>query len=1475
MKIRRKQWLASVLAIAMLSVYLPIIAAPAAAAAFGWTEESFDYAASTKLNTTEPEKGWSTGWLKDRALSIPLEDQYVVSEHHSLVRNERVDMYRGLNTPIQLGTDQVYYLRWTMQVDGPASTNGASRARLALSDNTFFGMRTIDGTTDRLFSGRFLGQQVDGMSFELGKEYQIVVKISASASGATKVGMKVYNAGEVLSEEPEAWDLSWSTQSKVAFQTIGLEANLYNPKGQITFDRIALSARWADIAGTAVFHSREDFDYSEGTPLSDTTADGGWSSGWKANAALTHAMDPSIRVTEFATIRQTGQLAMYRGLVVPVDLKKDADYYLRWKFSLEDGSDPAGRVWLMLDPGNFFGAAIQTPGSSAYQWTAKFLNQQQFGPAITEGEEYTVVVRISAKENGTDKASMKFYASTERLTLEPDVWDIEIEGESDARFNVMGFEAELNQTNSWITLDHIYTGFSWEDIAESRRYYMQDWFDQGANSPLNATFAAEGWTSGWKQDPQLLVRLPDSFKTTTDGNIRLADGESMYRGIMPMYMKNKQNYYISWKMAVEREASSSVAASVYLDPAHYFGIRENDNRPHELQFYASFGEAEADGPTMVPGKWYTIVAKIETSDLEEVQVYVKIYPEGHSASLEPADWDIRFSVHDASVFQAIGFESMLGDAGPLAIDQLTIGTTWEEASQSEERTVGKDLFSRIDLSLPELAEVKRLADREDYEAALHAYKDYFIDKLARLQLGKERPGFGNRGTAEQAMNGYITAYTPPDGTTVHYIGEPGQVQWYVVSEEDPNYPGTLAEMDFTLLLSDAFVETGEVKYMKRWNDYWDDFTRNNFNQWTEALNSPDRDKFHPLNDTWSSRLRLANRSDMFLQQLNKAALAHAESLKQAIDPVTLALTLNLLADTHLNRLVEIQSRPGGAPNQNFQVAISLFRASLTLNDYFDKDKLRNTSDQVVHAYVNEVNGVMMRDGSDLEQSFNYNGTLLELTEQLKALYEMAGETYDFSYSARRLRFLSSLIRPIGNMPGLSKMDNRPYFDKLNDWQANIQDETVQRILDNVVWNPGDVPEGNPDRSPLPAFTSIYYPYGGFAVMRSGWDRNAYHLFMKTSRRGSGHLDESGNQIQLTAFGKTMLVDAGPDSYSPADTEANLNDYFVSSFAHNTMAVDHLTQLMYKTPGAFTGYEQPIQARWLTSDKFEFVEGTYDNGYGTGYEEAKPSLTGVQHDRQVIYVKELGAFIVTDRMIWDDKNDQASHDYTQMWNFDRSYAENDVQILGNSIFTSAAEGPNLEMYHFSAAHRASQDPSSLYTKYYANSQPLLGYFRNKTTEKAEPKVDVHVDWEGHGDQLIVTLIHPFQNNVAAEKLNMMPGTNADHPEAEGFHAKKAGTDLYYQTAKNGKEVLHAGFITVKGEALLAVKSGDEWRGIVLGAESWSVNGKEQPLASANFEFEFRNRDVAGNKPGNILTQEFGVPETFQWVERNGGLVPAYR
>jgi hypothetical protein len=109
--------------------------------------------------------------------------------------------------------------------------------------------------------------------------------------------------------------------------------------------------------------------------------------------------------------------------------------------------------------------------------------------------------------------------------------------------------------------------------------------------------------------------------------------------------------------------------------------------------------------------------------------------------------------------------------------------------------------------------------------------------------------------------------------------------------------------------------------------------------------------------------------------------------------------------------------------------------------------------------------------------------------------------------------------------------------------------------------------------------SRLFASGGYAVMRSGWERDAHQLIVDVGPLGcptsSGHGHADLLSVQCAIFGEPCLVDAGTYCYTP---EPAWRDYFRSTAAHNTLLLDRLEQA--EPAGPFHWHQRP-HARLLT------------------------------------------------------------------------------------------------------------------------------------------------------------------------------------------------------------------------------------------------------------------------------------------------------
>jgi hypothetical protein len=404
-------------------------------------------------------------------------------------------------------------------------------------------------------------------------------------------------------------------------------------------------------------------------------------------------------------------------------------------------------------------------------------------------------------------------------------------------------------------------------------------------------------------------------------------------------------------------------------------------------------------------------------------------------------------------------------------------------------------------------------------------------------------------------------------------------------------------------------------------------------------------------------------------------------------------------------------------------------------------------------------------------------------------------------------------------------------DKLHpNFQSLFKDELVGRIINLKGNQDGDVP----------SFTSIVFPYSGYHILRDGWNKEAIHLYLKGGRKGVGHKSASGNQIQLTAFGRTILYRGGPRSYGTGPFEGH-NTYQLSSFGYNTVVVDSKSQLNENAPLQ----KEPIQARWLASLDFDFAEGIYDSGY----ESISESIT---HQRQVIFIKKAGLFIVTDRI-----GSEIEREYSQIWNFNHVYQESQISLDKDNqkFWTTDKNGPNVAIYNFSPAQVS-------YEKYYGQKEPEVRGWSG--VEPHHAALDIHANWKGTGQQQLVTLLHPTR---AGQSELLQINSDITNDITKISIQLDNDKNIFYLSSKTKEDILEIENIKIKGEALLLSIENDSIKGIALGAKDISYKGSVQKINSANFMFEIDNGKVK-------VIEEIKIPATFKWEETKEGIIPTY-
>jgi hypothetical protein len=553
------------------------------------------------------------------------------------------------------------------------------------------------------------------------------------------------------------------------------------------------------------------------------------------------------------------------------------------------------------------------------------------------------------------------------------------------------------------------------------------------------------------------------------------------------------------------------------------------------------------------------------------------------------------------------------------------------------------------------------------------------------------------------------------------------------------------------------------------------------------------------------------------------------------------------------------------------------------------------------------NGVIARfilpDGGDLEQSFNYNGSLFHVSESIAELF--AGQTLPewveqlHVAGIRRKRLLNSLRLASGTMPSVGNNAYGRDLRETNQSGDTFYDPLTGKLLDCMLYE-------NKKQLGVPVYTSIAFPYSGYYLMRNGWTPDSSALFFKSSRPGAGHGHPDNNGIELTAYGRHLLVDreSAPYNVGHLPKEQRRDCLWVweykdehAPWTANNLRIDGCGQ----RPGVNNkGYSTTIPDQpWFHSDTFDFVQGhwtrTFENAapmaaeevrdhaekYGATEAEIAAQLAAVKlhnaephqkfdatHTRQVIYLRSVNAWIVTD---WAKREDgQPVRELTQLWHFpapdlkpNRNFADKDnkqhplrpgfskehvtTDDQAQRVFTFNPDNVNLAILH--------AVPGAVkYTSYFGDKYPWRGWANASPSMVSGyvPAVDLHATFSDGGPT--VTLLVPIPQGQSYEQRVVAFSKAFKDGQTRINLTFVGGTKVEYVVARQPAE-LTAGDISVQSEALLVMNRNGSKEGLAL-----TRTGGSYVFTMENGKLE-RKADIS-------------VPPDFNWRENAIGLMPDY-
>ena len=316
-----------------------------------------------------------------------------------------------------------------------------------------------------------------------------------------------------------------------------------------------------------------------------------------------------------------------------------------------------------------------------------------------------------------------------------------------------------------------------------------------------------------------------------------------------------------------------------------------------------------------------------------------------------------------------------------------------------------------------------------------------------------------------------------------------------------------------------------------------------------------------------------------------------------------------------------RSRSGG--NWLLFESSGLLRMALMFPEFRDAQRWRDLAIERMHR---ELTRQVYPDGAQMELTPHYHGGCMGsyyLALQLAAEHGVLLPDEFRTRMERMYDYALYLAKPDDRIPMLNDSDHDSYLG----WFRRGA-ETFGR--QDMLYRATHGAQGSP-----PKHTSYAFPYAGFYVMRSGWDSQARYLLFEAGPYGMGHQHEDKLQIDLHAYGRSLLLDPGRFTYVGGPWRS----YFRGTHSHCTIAVDGHGQSRRSTNRRLWVVKEPNDNIWISNDVLDYAAGSYSDGYGRGAQ--------VLHVRKVLFVKD-DYWVVTDRLY--DPAGAGEHEFASQFQF---------------------------------------------------------------------------------------------------------------------------------------------------------------------------------------------------------------------------------
>ena len=501
-----------------------------------------------------------------------------------------------------------------------------------------------------------------------------------------------------------------------------------------------------------------------------------------------------------------------------------------------------------------------------------------------------------------------------------------------------------------------------------------------------------------------------------------------------------------------------------------------------------------------------------------------------------------------------------------------------------------DIFNNFDLTNPALSEVSEAVDKGNMGKACKLILDYYADSSSGSWIRGTSVAEATAADIEYSDFVLQDIYTHQNATGQIPRTASGAIDWsWFGPENDPEWGWVHNRLQYFLILEKAYNTTGNIAYINRINEEIQDW----------VLNCP----YSPTtkNPQWRG-LEVAIRAGVFMDTFYR--LYDDENFSD----VSKLLILSTLRN-HAQFLLDNHQSGGNW-------LLTEMRGVATVGGGWPE--IKNSASYLNYAYdkvLPQISVQVYPDGAYKELTSNYHNIALKEFNNLAILGLNSGQDIDESYFdlvESMWNYSAMTLLPTGFTPNNSDSGLRYYAPDVIDASYSYGRPDWRYVATNGA--EGSAPAGE---------ASVYFPWAGQLVSRSGWDADAHWSFFDIGPYGTsgGHIHYDKLHFSAAAYGRYILVDSGIAPYY-GDLAAIYRAYSIGTSAHNVVTIAGENQLL----GSYVSNSSPQTDDCIITPTYDFAKGTVNTGYS--------NTTGVAENTRLVRYERGKYWVIVDKFTTD-------------------------------------------------------------------------------------------------------------------------------------------------------------------------------------------------------------------------------------------------